>query len=70
MAEQIGARSLAFPAVSAGVFGWQMATVAQIAVRATQGWDQSHPGSAVELVRFVLIDEPAQAQFREQIAGS
>ena len=47
-----------------------MATVAQIAVRATQGWDQSHPGSAVELVRFVLIDEPAQAQFREQIAGS
>ena len=70
VAEQIGARSLAFPAVSAGVFGWQMATVAQIAVRATQGWDQSHPGSAVELVRFVLIDEPAQAQFREQIAGS
>lgn len=70
VAEQIGARSLALPAVSAGVFGWSMDTVAQIAVSATHGWDQSHPGSAVELVRFVLIDETAQSTFAGHLPGS
>ena len=69
VAGQIGARSLAFPAVSAGVFGWSMDQVAQIAVSATQGWDQNHPSSAVELVRFVLIDQAAQAMFDQQLSG-
>lgn len=68
VAGQIGARSLAFPAVSAGVFGWSMDQVAQIAVSATQGWDQSNPSCAVELVRFVLIDQAAQAQFDHQLS--
>ena len=69
VAVQIGARSLAFPAVSAGVFGWSMGTVAQHAVGATQGWDRNHPGSAVDLARFVLIDEAAHRQFTEQLPG-
>lgn len=70
VAEQVGAATVAFPAVSAGVYGWPMDRVAHIAVSATQGWDQSHPGSAVELVRFVLISDDAQARFAEQLAGS
>lgn len=70
VAGQIGARSLAFPAVSAGVFGWSMDQVAQIAVSATQGWDQRHPSAAVALVRFVLIDEAAQAKFAGRLSGS
>lgn len=69
VAEQIGARSLAFPAVSAGVFGWSMAQVAEIAVSATQDWEQSHPSSAVELVRFVLIDDAARASFARQLTS-
>ncbi|WP_147918725.1 O-acetyl-ADP-ribose deacetylase [Ruania zhangjianzhongii] len=70
VAEQIGARSLAFPAISAGVFGWSMGQAAQIGVSATQGWHQHHPGSAVELVRFVLIDQAAQTQFAGHLPGS
>lgn len=67
VATQVGATTIAFPAVSAGVYGWSMDQVAQIAVSATQGWDQNQPGSAVELVRFVLIDQAAQAQFADHL---
>lgn len=69
VADQVGATSVAFPAVSAGVYGWPMARVAQIAVSATQGWDQSHPGSAVEQVRFVLVNEQAQTTFAEHLTA-
>ena len=67
VADQVGATSLAFPAVSAGVYGWPMEQVAQIAVSATHGWVQSHPASAVELGRFVLVNEDARASFTQHL---
>lgn len=54
VAEELGARTVAFPAVSAGIYGWPMDDAARIAVetvRATR--------TAVEEVTFVLFDEPA-----------
>ena len=70
VATQVGATTIAFPAVSAGVYGWPMDQVAQIAVSATQGWDQSQPGSAVELVRFVLIDQDARTTFTQHLPAA
>ncbi|UFU02589.1 O-acetyl-ADP-ribose deacetylase [Ruania suaedae] len=58
VAEEIGASSVAFPAVSGGVYGWAMRDVARIAVEAVRG-----SGSRVELVRFVLLDPDAHAEF-------
>ncbi|MFG2868248.1 O-acetyl-ADP-ribose deacetylase [Streptomyces sp. NPDC048338] len=58
IADGLGARTVAFPAISTGVYGWPMDDGARIAletVRATE--------TAVEEVRFVLFDEPAHTAF-------
>lgn len=61
----LGARSVAFPAVSAGVFGWDVDVVARIAVDSVDTWlDGADPAaSALELVRFVLFSAAALAAF-------
>lgn len=62
VADGLGARTVAFPAVSAGIYGWPMGDAARIAVetvRATQ--------TAVEEVRFVLFDERAFEAFAAQL---
>jgi O-acetyl-ADP-ribose deacetylase (regulator of RNase III) len=51
-ATKVGARSVAFPAVSAGAYGWDSAEVARIAVAAVRG---STHLVALDLVRFVLF---------------
>ena len=54
VAAELGARSVAFPAVSAGVYGWDPAVVADIAVDAAL---RRSTGTACELVRFVLFGD-------------
>lgn len=54
VADELGARSVAFPAVSTGVYGWPMDDGARIAVETARGSD-----TAVEQVRFVLFSEDA-----------
>jgi len=58
VADAVAARSVAFPAVSAGVYGWDPHEVAQIAVDAVRGWS-----GEVELVRFVLFGEDVHMAF-------
>ncbi|MFC8171298.1 O-acetyl-ADP-ribose deacetylase [Streptomyces sp. NPDC057325] len=65
VADELGARTVAFPAVSTGVYGWPMADGARIAVetvRATR--------TEVEEVRFVLFDETAYQAFEEAVGGA
>ncbi len=62
VAADLGARTVAFPAVSAGVYGWEAAVVARVGVDAVRGWDAEHPG-AVDLVRFVLFSPAVRAAF-------
>lgn len=54
VAAGLGARTVAFPAVSAGVYGWAADDVARVAVDAVQGWADAH-SDALEEVRFVLF---------------
>jgi O-acetyl-ADP-ribose deacetylase (regulator of RNase III) len=58
VADEIGASSVAFPAVSAGVYGWPMASAADIAVATVR----STPTSVVD-VRFVLASPSAYDEF-------
>src|SRR5690554_4056722 len=54
VAADLGARSVALPAVSAGVYGWAADDVARVAVEAVRAWGA--PGDApVRSVRFVLF---------------
>ncbi len=59
VAEELGAASVAFPAISAGVYGWPMDDAARIAVE-TVG---AHEPVAVREVRFVLFGPEAYAAF-------
>ncbi|WP_372593815.1 O-acetyl-ADP-ribose deacetylase [Actinotalea sp.] len=70
VAAGLGARSVAFPAVSAGVYGWAMRDVAGIAVAAVRAWAASAPAAAtVEEVRFVLVSDAALAEFERALAA-
>jgi O-acetyl-ADP-ribose deacetylase (regulator of RNase III) len=60
VADGLGAGTVAFPAVSAGVYGWAVEDVARIAVHTVQGWG---PGG-ITLVRFVLFSSAALEAFR------
>ncbi|MFI0729316.1 O-acetyl-ADP-ribose deacetylase [Streptomyces sp. NPDC021225] len=58
VADELGARTVAFPAISTGVYRWPLEDAARIAVDTVRAAD-----TAVEEVRFVLFDEPAYAAF-------
>lgn len=54
VADEIGARSVAFPAISCGVYGYPVSEAAPIALDAVRGAE-----TGVELVRFVLFGDDA-----------
>lgn len=69
IAEGLGARSVAFPAVGAGVYGWDARQVAQVAFDAVRGYAGRSSEPAVELVEFVLFSEEMAEIFRD-VLGS
>jgi O-acetyl-ADP-ribose deacetylase (regulator of RNase III) len=58
VADELGAASVAFPAVSAGVYRWPMDDAARIAVETVRATP-----TAVTLVRFVLFSDAAYQAF-------
>ncbi|SOC57281.1 O-acetyl-ADP-ribose deacetylase [Ornithinimicrobium cerasi] len=60
-AAKVGATSVAFPAVSAGIYGWDPAEVARVAVATVRGAADLHP--AVTDVRFVLFSPDVLREF-------
>ncbi len=62
VADELGARTVAFPAVSTGVYRWPMDDAARIAVETVR-----HTPTTVEEVRFVLFDDRAYAAFSRQL---
>lgn len=75
VAAEVGARTVAFPAISAGVYGWAADEVARIAVTTVRhttgdgyvtglGNRTQGPAVGIELVRFVLFSEELLAAFR------
>jgi O-acetyl-ADP-ribose deacetylase (regulator of RNase III) len=55
VAAELGCRSVAFPAISTGAYGYPVELAAPVAVAAANAALDAHPG--VELVRFVVRDE-------------
>ncbi|MDK1345065.1 O-acetyl-ADP-ribose deacetylase [Streptomyces sp. 378] len=62
VAAELGARTVAFPAISTGVYGWPMDDGARIAVGTVRAAD-----TTVEEVRFVLFDERAYEAFAARL---
>ncbi len=65
VADGLGARSVAFPAISAGVYGWPLADAAVQAVAGVRAVEVQH----VQEVRFVLFDDRALAAFEAALTG-
>jgi O-acetyl-ADP-ribose deacetylase (regulator of RNase III) len=63
VADELGARTVAFPAVSAGIYGWPVEDAARIAI----GTVLSTPSQVAE-ARFVLFTEDAYAAFERALA--
>lgn len=62
VAEELGAHTVAFPAISTGVYGYPLEEAAPVAIGAV-----SKAGTAVEEVRFVLFGEEAYGAFRRAL---
>jgi O-acetyl-ADP-ribose deacetylase (regulator of RNase III) len=58
VADELGARSVAFPAISTGVFGYPVHEAAPIAIRTALA-----ARTRVEVIRFVLFDEETHSLF-------
>jgi O-acetyl-ADP-ribose deacetylase (regulator of RNase III) len=61
VADELGARTVAFPAVSTGVYRWPIDDAARIAVETVRG-----TATSVTEVRFVLFDDRAYRAFAAQ----
>ena len=62
VATELDVTSIAFPAISAGVYGWPLADAAAIAVRTVNDEAPAFP------VRFVVFNRPAAEAFRTALA--
>jgi O-acetyl-ADP-ribose deacetylase (regulator of RNase III) len=66
VAVELGARSIAFPAISTGVFGFPADEAATIAVSTVR----SHPAPGVERVVLVAFDEATARRYEERLGSS
>ncbi|MEU0054173.1 O-acetyl-ADP-ribose deacetylase [Streptomyces sp. NPDC006309] len=64
VADELGARTVAFPAISTGVYGWPMDDAARIATETVR-----NTPAGVEEVRFVLFDDHAYEAFARRLPG-
>ena len=64
VADELGARSVAFPAISTGVYGYPAEEAATIAVDTI-----SSTPTSVELVKLVAFDDRTRRLYEERLAG-
>lgn len=62
VADEVGARSVAFPAISTGIYGYPLDEATDIAVRTVRDADTD-----VELVRFVCFDAATAAAYEARV---
>jgi O-acetyl-ADP-ribose deacetylase len=67
-AEEIGARSVAVPAISAGVFGFPLYRAARISVAAARSFART--AKNVEAILFCLFDQESLSAFRRELEST
>jgi O-acetyl-ADP-ribose deacetylase len=65
LAEEHGCRSVAFPAISTGAYGYPVELAAPVAIAATKDALAAHP--TVEVARFVFRDDATLAKYRAAV---
>ncbi len=64
----LGYRSVALPAISAGIFGYPKEEAAAVIASEAAAWAGEHP-NALHLIRLVGLSEPIVAAFAEGLAA-
>jgi O-acetyl-ADP-ribose deacetylase len=67
LAAELGCRTVAFPAISTGAYGYPVHLAAAVAVEATREALAAHP--RVEEARFVFRDEATLAPYRDALGS-
>jgi O-acetyl-ADP-ribose deacetylase (regulator of RNase III) len=65
VADEIGAHSVAFPAISTGIYGYPLDAATEIAVRTCRDADTN-----VDLIRFVCFDERTRQEYERALGSS
>ncbi|MFE9401138.1 O-acetyl-ADP-ribose deacetylase [Streptomyces sp. NPDC006530] len=65
LARELGAETIAFPAISTGVYRWPLDNGADLAIAAAR----AHGGPTLKEIRFVLFDETAYRAFERALRG-
>jgi O-acetyl-ADP-ribose deacetylase (regulator of RNase III) len=63
LAARLGLRTIAFPAISTGIFGFPKERAAGVIFSAVASYFAQHPSSDLTLVRLTLIDQPTIEAF-------
>ncbi|HXF06166.1 MAG TPA: macro domain-containing protein [Blastocatellia bacterium] len=66
LANEQGFRSLALPAISAGIFGFPVERCARILLETAEEFLRAHPDGALREIRFVLFDAPTHQAFERE----
>lgn len=66
VALSLGVRSVAFPSISTGVYGYPVAEAAEVAVGAVREFVDEHPGN-FDVIKWVLFDEGTLAAYERQL---
>jgi O-acetyl-ADP-ribose deacetylase (regulator of RNase III) len=66
VAEQLGLRSIAYPAISTGIYGFPKREAAQVMLSTILRYLITNPASSLKLIRLVLFDQDTLQAFSEQ----
>src|ERR1700722_13649060 len=63
-ADKVGAATVAFPAISTGIYGYPIVPASEVAIAAVTG-----APTEVSVVRFVVFDEVSEKAYRAGLSG-
>ena len=67
LAERLNLTSIAFPAISTGIFRFPIPLAAQVMLAAIRGYLADNPTSRLELIRLVLFDRETWQAFADAV---
>jgi O-acetyl-ADP-ribose deacetylase (regulator of RNase III) len=69
VADELGARTVAFPLVSAGVYGWPKGDAIAVALEALRGWQSRAAETRIQEARLVAFDRATFEQMDAQLTA-
>lgn len=67
-AHRIGARSIAFPAISTGIYGYPLEEATSIAVRTVQAYTKAHPDH-FQRIDFLCFDDKTLSMYKQKLSA-